>query len=83
MTETQPETRRLGYARVSTYGQMLDAQLDQLRAEGCAKVGVVQKVPFPGTLEIDRTLMVRGFFVLGITPGPTHEQLWVETLGVT
>ena len=38
MTGTQPETRRLGYARVSTYGQTLDAQLDQLRAEGCAKV---------------------------------------------
>jgi predicted site-specific integrase-resolvase len=30
--------RRLGYARVSTYGQTLDAQLEQLRADGCAKV---------------------------------------------
>ena len=28
----------LGYARVSTYGQTLDAQLQQFRAEGCAKV---------------------------------------------
>jgi len=38
MTETNTQTRRLGYARVSTYGQTLDAQLEQLRAEGCAKV---------------------------------------------
>ena len=38
MTETQAKNRRLGYARVSTYGQTVDAQLEQLRAEGCAAI---------------------------------------------
>jgi DNA invertase Pin-like site-specific DNA recombinase len=38
MTETQPKARCLGYARVSTYGQTLDAQLEQLHGEGCNKI---------------------------------------------
>jgi DNA invertase Pin-like site-specific DNA recombinase len=38
MIETHAQNRRLGYARVSTYGQTLDAQLEQLSASGCEKV---------------------------------------------
>src|SRR3954468_10280878 len=38
MTEIEPKNRRLGYARVSTYGQTLDAQLAELRKDGCAKI---------------------------------------------
>src|ERR1700738_1587168 len=38
MAESKPQTRRLGYARLSAYGQALDAQLKQLRRAGCTKI---------------------------------------------
>jgi hypothetical protein len=38
MTGMHPQNRRLGYARVSTVGQTLDTQLEQLRGTGCTKI---------------------------------------------
>lgn len=38
MTELSTETRSLGYARVSTVGQTVDAQCEQLKEAGCSKV---------------------------------------------
>ena len=38
MPEKKPQNCPIGYARVSTYGQTLDAQLEQLRKAGCTKI---------------------------------------------
>jgi DNA invertase Pin-like site-specific DNA recombinase len=38
MTENNPQNKPVGYTRVSTYGQTLNSQLAQLKAQGCARI---------------------------------------------
>src|ERR1700749_1566307 len=43
MNQTHSEKRLIGYARVSTYGQTLDTQLEQLRKAGCSSRNIYRE----------------------------------------
>jgi DNA invertase Pin-like site-specific DNA recombinase len=74
MPEKNPPSCPLGYAPVSTHGQTPDAQLDQLRGAGCAKICREK-----GTgARPDRRELMKPLKALG--PGDMVTVTWIDRL---
>jgi len=71
MTETHPQNRRFGYARASTYGQTLDAQLEQLRGAGCTTKIYREKVT-GGTAPPRASQMLKALAPGDVVTGDAH-----------
>src|SRR3954468_12423864 len=76
MTETDPEKRLIGYARVSTYGQTLDTQLEQLRTAGCSSRNIYRE-KVTGA-RADRRELLR--MLDRLTPGDVVTVTWIDRL---
>jgi hypothetical protein len=71
MTESNLQSRRLRYARANTYGQTFDAQSEQLRADGCARICSTMNVPDYGVT----------FYPMTVLDGENRLSLSVELRG--
>ena len=77
MPDKNPQNRRLGYARVSTVGQTLAVQLEQLRRAGCSQI-YREKVSGAGP---DRRELLK--LLKHVRPGKQTKQELLKAFGLS